>query len=67
MSEDVRSLQLLYPQSERLAQYSDGARLVVSEPLVTLQGAWREVSPSTALVVDGSSVQEYPFVPHRPG
>jgi len=67
VSEDVQSLQLLYPQSERLARYSEGARLVVSEPLVALPGAWREVPASTAMVVDGSSVRERRFVPERPG
>jgi len=63
VSEDVRSLQLLYPESEQLSQYSDDARLVVSEPLVDLPGAWREIEPSTALVVDGGTVEVVPFVP----
>ena len=63
VSEDVRSLQLLYPDSEQLSQYSDDARLVVSEPLVDLPGAWREIEPSTALVVDGGTVEVVPFVP----
>ena len=63
VSEDVRSLQLLYPDSEQLSEYSDDARLVVSEPLVDLPGAWREIEPSTALVVDGGTVEVVPFVP----
>ena len=65
VSEDVESIRLLHPESERLGRFSRGARLVVSEPLVDLPGAWREVPPSTAIVVDGWSVEERPFVPTR--
>jgi glutamine amidotransferase len=66
VSEDVHSLRLLYPEEERLSHLSDDARLVVSEPLVALPGAWREVPPSTALVVDGPTVVEQPFTPRPP-
>jgi predicted glutamine amidotransferase len=63
VSEDVQSLRLLHPEAERLSHYSDDARLVVSEPLVALPGAWREVPPGSALVVDGVDVHEVPFTP----
>ncbi len=67
VSEDVEGVRLLHPESERLANLSEDARLVVSEPLVALPGAWREVPVSTALVVHGPTVNERPFVPLPPG
>jgi len=39
---------------------------VVSEPLVALPGAWREVEPGTALVVDGAEVDIVAFSPEPP-
>jgi predicted glutamine amidotransferase len=62
ISEDVASLRALYPASDRLAHFSDKARVVVSEPLVELPGLWREVPPSTALVVH-KTVEERSFRP----
>ena len=41
----------------------DDARLVVSEPLGELQGAWREVPESTCVVVRHGSEELRPFVP----
>jgi predicted glutamine amidotransferase len=64
-SEDVESLRALYPSSERLAHFSDDARVVVSEPLVDLPGMWREVPVATVLVV-GETVRERPFTPRVP-
>lgn len=62
VSEDAASVRLLYPENERLAHYSDDARVVVSEPLVGLPGLWREVPPGTALTL-GREVSERPFRP----
>jgi glutamine amidotransferase len=52
ISEDVASVRMLYPERERLSHLSDDARVIVSEPLVALPGMWREVPPSTALIVN---------------
>ena len=65
VSQDVESVRLLYPESERFAHLSDNARVVVSEPLAALPGLWREVPASTALIV-GDTLQERPFVPRVP-
>ena len=44
---DVRTLRELYPDREVLRQLSDDARLVVSEPIGDLPGAWHEVPESS--------------------
>jgi predicted glutamine amidotransferase len=66
-SADVETLRLLYPERERFAHFSPGARVVVSEPLVALPGAWHEVPAGSALVVAEDRVDELPFVPRPPG
>ena len=66
-SADVETLRLLYPERERFAHLSPGARVVVSEPLVALPGAWHEVPAGSALVVAEDRVEELPFVPRPPG
>ena len=66
-SADVETLRLLYPERERFAHLSPGARVVVSEPLVALPGAWHEVPAGSALVVADDRVEELPFVPRPPG
>lgn len=69
VSEDVAAVRALYPENERLAHFSDDARVVVSEPLVPLPGLWREVPPGTALVVGagtGAVIEERPFRPRIP-
>jgi glutamine amidotransferase len=63
MSESVDALRELYPERERLQHFQSEARMVVSEPLVQLQGAWLEVPVSTALTVCGAKVETRPFAP----
>lgn len=60
VSEDAASLRMLYPDSERLAHFSDDARAVVSEPLTDLPGLWHEVPSGTAFVI-GDDVRESRF------
>ena len=60
---DVRTLRLQHPDNPSLQQLSDDARLVVSEPLGSLKGAWREVPESTCLVIHGGREQLHPFSP----
>jgi glutamine amidotransferase len=65
VSEDATSVRMLYPENERLAHFSDDARVLVSEPLDDLPGLWREVSAGTALVI-GEQIHERGFHPIRP-
>jgi glutamine amidotransferase len=62
-SADVTGLRVLHPDNEVLQQLSDDARLVVSEPLGDLHGAWKEVPESTCLVVDAAGEHLSDFVP----
>jgi glutamine amidotransferase len=62
-STDVSTLRSQYPDNPVLHGLSDDARLVVSEPLGSLKGAWREVPESTCLVIQGGREQLHPFTP----
>jgi predicted glutamine amidotransferase len=63
VSADLDAVRRLHPDNERLRQLSEGARVVVSEPLADLTGAWLEVPESTALVVADGAVEQRPFQP----
>lgn len=65
-STDVSTLRLQYPDNAVLHGLSDDARLVVSEPLGDLRGAWREVPESTCVVVHGGLEEMRPFAPLLP-
>jgi hypothetical protein len=60
-------VRLLYPENERLQRLSDEARAVVSEPLADLPGVWREVPPSSALILQPGDDRELAFTPRAPG
>lgn len=63
-SADVESIQRLHPDNPRLQRMHPGDRLVVSEPVADLPGAWHEVPQSTALVVEqGGALEHRPFRP----
>jgi glutamine amidotransferase len=62
-STDVSTLRAQYPDNPVLHELSDDARLVVSEPLGDLRGAWREVPESTCVVVRGGHVELQEFSP----
>jgi predicted glutamine amidotransferase len=62
-STDVSTLREQYPDNEVLHRLSDDSRLVVSEPLGDLRGAWREVPEATCLTVHGGSEKIEPFAP----
>ena len=62
-STDVSTLRLQYPDNAVLQGLSDDARLVVSEPLGDLRGAWREIPESTCVVVHGGLQEMRPFAP----
>jgi predicted glutamine amidotransferase len=65
-STDVGTLRQQYPNNPALHQLSDDTRLIVSEPLGSLRGAWREVPEATCLVVRGASEELWPFSPVAP-
>ena len=65
-STDVPTLQALHPEVEILSQVSDESRLIVSEPLRDLPGAWNEVPESSWGVVQEGPDELHPFEPKAP-
>ena len=63
MSEDVDALRRLHPENQRLQQLCEGDRVIVSEPLTDLAGAWIEVPESTGLAVEAGGYEQVPFRP----
>ena len=61
-SRDIRTVRELYPERERLRELSDEARLVVSEPVGDLPGAWVEMPEASYGVVGKGPDQLHPFV-----
>ncbi|MFJ1729678.1 class II glutamine amidotransferase [Streptomyces sp. NPDC088254] len=59
----VDTLRALHPDVEFLREVSDETRLIVSEPLGGLPGAWQEVPESTYGVVQAGGDEIQPFVP----
>ncbi|HEX6249383.1 MAG TPA: class II glutamine amidotransferase [Nocardioidaceae bacterium] len=62
-SADVDVLKAQYPDHPVLHRLSDESRLVVSEPLGSLHGAWREVPESSCLVVHAGNEELLAFGP----
>jgi glutamine amidotransferase len=62
-STDVTTLRRQYPDNEMLRSASDEARLVVSEPLGELVGAWNEVPPSSWGVIQPGPDELHHFQP----
>jgi glutamine amidotransferase len=62
-STDIPSLRKLHPDNEMLRGLGDEARLVVSEPLGDLPGAWQEVPESSWGVVRPGQDALEPFSP----
>jgi glutamine amidotransferase len=60
---DVAVLREQYPENPLLHGLADTTRIVVSEPLGDLKGAWHEVPESSCLVIDGGQEELRPFVP----
>jgi glutamine amidotransferase len=65
-STDVPTLRALHPELEVLARVSDETRLIVSEPLRDLVGAWNEVPESSYGVVQTGQDELHPFTPQVP-
>jgi len=62
----VDTLREQHPEVEVLRQLSDESRLVVSEPLGDLKGAWNEVPESSYGVVQAGQDELRPFTPRAP-
>jgi glutamine amidotransferase len=60
------SLKALHPELEELARLSDETRVVVSEPLGDLPGAWNEVPESHVGIVQPGEDELRPFAPIAP-
>jgi predicted glutamine amidotransferase len=62
----VETLRQQYPDNPVLHGLSDETRLVVSEPLGDLKGAWNEVPEASYGVVQAGQDELHPFVPRPP-
>ena len=62
-SEDVEAIRALHPDNERLQRMTAGDRVIVSEPVSDLPGAWREVPESTALIIQQGPDEQHEFHP----
>jgi len=60
---DVPTLRSLYPENRIVQELSADARLIVSEPIGDLPGAWREMPESSYAVVAAGHDQIHPFTP----
>ncbi len=65
-STDVSSLRRLHPELEILQRVGDETRIIVSEPLRDLEGAWHEVSESSVGVIQPGQDEVRPFRPVVP-
>ena len=63
---DVAVLKEQYPENPVLHNLSDETRIIVSEPLGDLKGAWREVPESTCLLIDAGREELIGFEPRSP-
>jgi glutamine amidotransferase len=62
-STSVRTLREMYPERPRLQEASDETRIIVSEPIVELAGAWKEVPESSYGVVREGEDELHEFRP----
>ena len=65
-SRDVRAVRQLYPDREILFELSDDTRLVVSEPVGDLPGAWNEMPEASYGVVGKGEDRLQRFAPQPP-
>jgi predicted glutamine amidotransferase len=62
-SADASAIRRLYPDNERLQRLRDEDRIVVSEPLADLAGAWDEIPEASVLVVQPGPDEHRAFRP----
>jgi predicted glutamine amidotransferase len=65
-STDVETLRRTYPDNPNLQKLSEETRLVVSEPVGDLTGAWNEVPESSYGVIQKGDDELHPFRPEAP-
>ena len=66
-SEDAEAIRRLHPENERVQELLDSDRIVVSEPLADLKGAWHELDESSTLKIHpGGEVEVGSFTPRVP-
>ncbi len=66
-SEDAEALRRLHPENERIQRLLDTDRIVVSEPLGGLEGAWHELPESSTLTIHpGGDAEAGSFKPQAP-
>jgi predicted glutamine amidotransferase len=65
-STDVTTLRVLHPELEVLEGLSDESRLIVSEPIRDLPGAWNEVPESSWGVIRAGADELQAFTPRAP-
>jgi predicted glutamine amidotransferase len=63
---DLPTLRKRQPDREILREFSDDARLIVSEPLGDVAGVWNEVPESTCGIIGPGHVELRPFQPTAP-
>jgi glutamine amidotransferase len=63
---DLPTLRAMYPERELLRQFSDDARLIVSEPLGDVAGVWNEVPESTFGIIGPGHAEMRAFRPAVP-
>jgi glutamine amidotransferase len=65
-STNVHALRQLHPEILRLQEVSTETRLIVSEPLGELPGAWNEVPEAHWGVIQDGDDEMHPFLPRMP-
>jgi len=63
VSADPESIRRLYPDNSRLQRLRPEDRIVVSEPIADLPGAWTEIPDGSALIVQPGPDEARPFQP----
>lgn len=62
----IPELREMYPDAARLQVFGDKAKVVVSEPLNNMPGAFVEVPESTAAILDDDGYHHEPFLQEEP-
>jgi predicted glutamine amidotransferase len=63
---DIPTLRKLHPDRDELQEFSDDARLIVSEPLGDVAGVWNEVPESICGIIGPDRAEMRPFRPTVP-
>ena len=61
-STDIPALRQMYPDVARFTHFGDRAKVIVSEPINDLEGAFVEVAESTAVILDADGYRHEQFL-----